>query len=74
MAFRFFLEMKITRAFLPADRCRSLQQGCVGYWCLIQKIELAVSDRIGRPIRVTAAASECLNGLARELPLHLWEL
>jgi hypothetical protein len=38
------------------------------------EIELAISDRIGRPIRVTAAASECLNGLARELPLSLWEL
>jgi hypothetical protein len=38
------------------------------------EIELAISDRIGRPIRVTAAASECLNGLARELPLPSWEL
>jgi len=38
------------------------------------EIERAISDRIGRPIRVTETASECLSELARELPLPSWEL
>jgi len=38
------------------------------------EIERAISDRIGSPIRVTEAASECLSELAGELPLPSWEL
>ena len=37
-------------------------------------IERAISDRIGNPFRVTAAAAECLSTLANELPLPSWEL
>ena len=37
-------------------------------------IERAISDRIGNPVRVTAAAAECLSTLANELPLPSWEL
>jgi hypothetical protein len=38
------------------------------------ELESGISERIGKPIRVTVAAMECLRALENAMPLTSWEL